>query len=84
MPTGIFIALFGYLLGSVPTGIVLTQTLFESRSEEIGKQEHRGNEHLSDRGKTLGDLTLGRRYAERSGPDWMAIDVVPTRSMGYP
>jgi len=57
MPAGIFIALFAYLLGSVPTGLVLT-AFFQKASENIGSQNIGATNIYRTAGKTLGVLTL--------------------------
>ncbi len=66
MPIGLFIALFGYLLGSVPTGLLLTKLFSKTRSETRGEPEHRSDEYLSNGGKEARDPDPGRGCPEGS------------------
>lgn len=58
MPAGIFIALFGYLLGSVPTGLVLTKIFSKVDPRKMGSQNIGATNIYRTAGKTLGILTL--------------------------
>jgi glycerol-3-phosphate acyltransferase PlsY len=58
MPVGIFIALFGYLLGSVPFGVVLTKLFSQVDPRKIGSKNIGATNIFRTAGKTLGILTL--------------------------
>jgi glycerol-3-phosphate acyltransferase PlsY len=58
MPTGIFIALFGYLLGSVPTGLLLTRFFSKVDPRKIGSKNIGATNIFRTAGKSLGVLTL--------------------------
>jgi glycerol-3-phosphate acyltransferase PlsY len=58
MPVGIFIALFGYLLGSVPFGVVLTKLFSRVDPRKIGSKNIGATNIFRTAGKTLGILTL--------------------------
>jgi acyl phosphate:glycerol-3-phosphate acyltransferase len=58
MPVGIFIALFGYLLGSVPSGLVLTRLFSKVDPRKAGSQNIGATNIYRTAGKTLGVLTL--------------------------
>jgi glycerol-3-phosphate acyltransferase PlsY len=58
MPIGIFIALFGYLLGSVPTGILLTRFFSKVDPRKAGSKNIGATNIFRTAGKTLGILTL--------------------------
>jgi glycerol-3-phosphate acyltransferase PlsY len=58
MPVGLFIALFGYLLGSVPTGLVLTRLFSKVDPRKSGSQNIGATNIYRTAGKTLGILTL--------------------------
>jgi acyl phosphate:glycerol-3-phosphate acyltransferase len=58
MPVGVFIALFGYLLGSVPTGLVLTRLFSKVDPRKSGSQNIGATNIYRTAGKTLGILTL--------------------------
>jgi glycerol-3-phosphate acyltransferase PlsY len=58
MPVGIFIALFGYLLGSVPFGVVLTKLFSHVDPRKIGSKNIGATNIFRTAGKTLGILTL--------------------------
>jgi glycerol-3-phosphate acyltransferase PlsY len=73
MPTGIFIALFGYLLGSVPTGIVLTRFFSKVDPREAGSKNIGATNIYRTAGKTLGVLTLLGDMLKGAIPIWMAI-----------
>jgi glycerol-3-phosphate acyltransferase PlsY len=58
MPTGIFIALFGYLLGSVPTGLILTKLFSKVDPRKIGSKNIGAANIFRTAGESLGILTL--------------------------
>lgn len=58
MPTGIFIALFGYLLGSVPTGLILTKLFSKVDPRKIGSKNIGATNIFRTAGELLGILTL--------------------------
>ena len=58
MPIGIFIALFGYLLGSVPTGLIFTKLFSKIDPRKIGSKNIGATNIFRTAGKALGILTL--------------------------
>jgi glycerol-3-phosphate acyltransferase PlsY len=58
MPIGIFIALFGYLLGSVPTGLLLTKLFSKIDPRKVGSKNIGATNIFRTAGKSLGILTL--------------------------
>lgn len=58
MPIGIFIALFGYLLGSVPTGLILAKLFSKVDPRKIGSKNIGATNIFRTAGKSLGILTL--------------------------
>jgi len=58
MPIGIFIALFGYLLGSVPTGLILTKFFSKVDPRKTGSKNIGATNIFRTAGKSLGILTL--------------------------
>jgi glycerol-3-phosphate acyltransferase PlsY len=58
MPAGTFIALFGYLLGSIPTGVILTRLFSHVDPRQAGSQNIGATNIFRTAGKTLGILTL--------------------------
>jgi len=58
MPIGIFIALFGYLLGSVPTGLILTKLFSKVDPRKIGSKNIGATNIFRTAGKSLGIFTL--------------------------
>jgi glycerol-3-phosphate acyltransferase PlsY len=73
MPTGIFITLFGYLLGSVPTGIVLTRLFSRGDPRKMGSKNIGATNIYRTAGKTLGVFTLLGDMLKGALPIWMAI-----------
>ena len=58
MPVGIFIALFGYLLGSVPTGLLLAKFFSKVDPRKMGSKNIGATNIFRTAGKGLGILTL--------------------------
>ena len=58
MPVAIFIALFGYLLGSIPTGLLLTRLFSKVDPRKTGSKNIGATNVFRTAGKTLGLLTL--------------------------
>ncbi|MGQ9647749.1 MAG: glycerol-3-phosphate 1-O-acyltransferase PlsY [Thermodesulfobacteriota bacterium] len=58
MPVGIFLALFGYLLGSVPTGLLLTTFFSKVDPRKTGSKNIGATNIFRTAGKSLGILTL--------------------------
>jgi glycerol-3-phosphate acyltransferase PlsY len=58
MPTGIFIAIFGYLLGSVPTGLLLTKFFSKIDPRKLGSKNIGATNIFRTAGRSLGLLTL--------------------------
>ena len=58
MPIGIFIALFGYLLGSVPTGLILSRLFAKVDPRRTGSKNIGATNIFRTAGKRLGVLTL--------------------------
>lgn len=58
MPIGIFIALFGYLLGSVPTGLLLAKAFSKVDPRKMGSKNIGAANIFRTAGKGLGILTL--------------------------
>jgi glycerol-3-phosphate acyltransferase PlsY len=58
MPVGVFIALFGYLLGSVPIGLLLTKLFSKIDPRKMGSKNIGATNVFRTAGKRLGVLTL--------------------------
>jgi glycerol-3-phosphate acyltransferase PlsY len=58
MPLGLFIALFGYLLGSVPTGLLLAKFFSKVDPRKTGSRNIGATNIFRTAGKGLGILTL--------------------------
>jgi glycerol-3-phosphate acyltransferase PlsY len=58
MPIGMFIALFGYLLGSIPTGLLLTKLFSKIDPRKLGSKNIGATNVFRTAGRTLGILTL--------------------------
>ena len=58
MPVGLFIALFGYLLGSVPTGLLLAKFFSKVDPRKMGSKNIGATNIFRTAGKGLGILTL--------------------------
>jgi glycerol-3-phosphate acyltransferase PlsY len=75
MPVGLFIALFGYLLGSVPTGLVLTRLFSKVDPRKSGSQNIGATNIYRTAGKTLGILTLAGDVLKGMIPVVIAIQL---------
>jgi len=84
MPIGIFIALFGYLLGSVPTGLILSKLFSKVDPRKIGSKNIGATNIYRTAGKTLGILTLVGDLLKGAIPIWMAILWSPHDAGGIP
>jgi len=73
MPVGIFIALFGYLLGSVPVGLVLAKLFSKVDPRKMGSQNIGATNIFRTVGKALGILTLIGDVLKGAIPIWVAI-----------
>lgn len=73
MPIGIFIALFGYLLGSVPTGLILTKFFSKVDPRKAGSGNIGATNIFRTSGKSLGILTLAGDLLKGAVPVVMAI-----------
>ena len=73
MPVGIFVALFGYLLGSVPFGLVLTKLFSQVDPRKIGSKNIGATNIFRTAGKLLGILTLIGDVLKGMVPIWIAI-----------
>jgi glycerol-3-phosphate acyltransferase PlsY len=73
MPIGIFIALFGYLLGSVPTGLILAKLFSKVDPRKIGSKNIGATNIFRTAGKALGILTLVGDLLKGALPVWIAI-----------
>jgi len=73
VPIGIFIALFGYLLGSVPTGLILAKLFSKVDPRKIGSKNIGATNIFRTAGKALGVLTLVGDLLKGALPVWIAI-----------
>ncbi len=73
MPVGIFIALFGYLLGSIPVGLVLSRLFTNIDPRKMGSKNIGATNVFRTAGKTLGVLTLIGDLAKGAIPILTAI-----------
>ena len=73
MPIGIFIALFGYLLGSIPTGLILTKVFAKADPRKIGSKNIGATNIFRTAGKALGTFTLVGDLLKGAIPVWIAI-----------
>jgi len=77
MPSGIFLTLLGYLLGSIPTGIILTRLFSKVNPRETGSRNIGATNIYRTAGKTLGILTLIGDVLKGALPMWAAIMWTP-------
>ncbi len=68
-----FIALFGYLLGSVPTGLILTKFFSKVDPRKVGSGNIGATNIFRTSGKSLGILTLAGDLVKGAVPVVMAI-----------
>jgi glycerol-3-phosphate acyltransferase PlsY len=73
MPAGIFIALFGYLFGSIPTGLLLTRLFSGMDPRKAGSKNIGATNVFRTAGKTLGILTLIGDVLKGLLPVWVAL-----------
>jgi glycerol-3-phosphate acyltransferase PlsY len=73
MPTGIFIALFGYLLGSLPTGLILAKLFSKVDPRKKGSKNIGATNIFRTAGKALGVLTLVGDLLKGAIPVWVAV-----------
>jgi len=73
VPIGIFIALFGYLLGSVPTGLLLTKLFSKIDPRKMGSKNIGATNIFRTAGKGLGTLTLVGDLLKGTVPVFIAI-----------
>lgn len=72
MPAGIFVALFGYLLGSIPFGLVLSKLFSKVDPRKQGSKNIGATNIFRTAGKTLGILTLVADALKGVAPIWIA------------
>ena len=72
MPFGIFIVLFGYLLGSVPFGLILTKLFSQVDPRKKGSGNIGATNVFRTAGRTLGILTLFCDLLKGILPIWIA------------
>jgi glycerol-3-phosphate acyltransferase PlsY len=75
MPIGLFIALFGYLLGSVPTGVLLTKFFSKVDPRKVGSKNIGATNIFRTAGKALGILTLAGDVLKGMIPIGIAIQL---------
>jgi glycerol-3-phosphate acyltransferase PlsY len=75
MPTGIFVALFGYLLGSVPFGLILARIFSRIDPRQEGSKNIGAANIFRTAGKTLGVLTLIADGLKGMTPIWIAAQL---------
>jgi len=84
MANGIFIALFGYLLGSVPTGLILTKLFSKVDPRKMGSQNIGATNIFRTAGKALGLLTLVGDLLKGAIPLIIAIQLDLSDPLGFP
>jgi glycerol-3-phosphate acyltransferase PlsY len=75
MPIGIFVALFGYLLGSVPTGLLLAKFFSKVDPRKTGSGNIGATNIFRTAGKGLGILTLAGDVLKGMIPIGIAIQL---------
>lgn len=73
MTIGIFISLFGYLLGSVPTGLLLTKLFSKVDPRKTGSKNIGATNIFRTAGKSLGMVTLIGDLLKGAIPVFLAI-----------
>lgn len=84
MPIGIFIALFGYLLGSIPTGLLLTKFFSKVDPRKSGSKNIGATNIFRTAGKRLGVLTLIGDILKGMIPVMIAFSLVTSNKWGVP
>jgi len=82
MPIGIFIALFGYLLGSIPTGLILTKLFSKVDPRKFGSKNIGATNIYRSAGKALGILTLVGDVLKGTIPTVLAMYFIPAEEWG--
>jgi len=82
VPIGILIALFGYLLGSVPTGLLLTKFFSKVDPRKTGSKNIGATNIFRTAGKALGILTLVGDVLKGVIPTVIAMHLVPADQWG--
>jgi glycerol-3-phosphate acyltransferase PlsY len=82
MPIGIFISLFGYLLGSVPTGLILAKLFSKVDPRKTGSKNIGATNIFRTAGKFLGILTLVGDMLKGLIPTVIAMYWVPEGQWG--
>ena len=82
MPIGILIALFGYLLGSVPTGLLLTKLFSKVDPRKTGSKNIGATNIFRTAGKALGILTLVGDVLKGVIPTVIVMHLVPADQWG--
>jgi glycerol-3-phosphate acyltransferase PlsY len=82
VPIGILIALFGYLLGSVPTGLLLTKLFSKVDPRKTGSKNIGATNIFRTAGKALGILTLVGDVLKGVIPTVIAMHLVPADQWG--
>jgi len=73
MPSALFIALFGYLLGSIPSGLLLSKLFSKVDPRQTGSKNIGATNVFRTAGKTLGILTLIGDVLKGLIPVWAAL-----------
>lgn len=84
MPIGIFVALFGYLLGSIPTGLLLTKFFSKADPRKIGSKNIGATNIFRTAGRRLGILTLIGDILKGMIPVVMAFSLITSNKWGIP
>jgi len=82
MPIGIFIALFAYLFGSIPTGVILSRLFSKVDPRKAGSKNIGATNIFRTAGKALGILTLIGDMLKGAIPTVLAIYLVPADQWG--
>ncbi len=77
MPAGIFVILFGYLLGSIPTGLLLAKRFSKVDPRKEGSRNIGATNIFRTSGKVLGVLTLIGDALKGAVPVWIAVQWIP-------
>jgi glycerol-3-phosphate acyltransferase PlsY len=75
MPIGIFITLFGYLLGSIPTGVIVTRLFSKVDPRQMGSRNIGATNIYRTTGRSMGVLTLIGDILKGAIPIWIAIQL---------